>query len=96
MIKQHEATEQLVRPGYEHCPLCALLVRNSDLVHHIRHSGCRLTRPRERELIAAGQSETPCPLCNRSILRTDLREHLHNEHAEDTNELGKCYRYTAG
>ena len=95
MTMQHEEGE-IVRPGYDRCPLCDVLVRSADLVHHIRHSGCRLSRPRERELIDAGQGETPCPLCRRSIIRTEIREHLQKEHPENPRERGKCYRYTAG
>ncbi len=95
MITQQKEDE-LIRPGYEHCPLCGVLVRSADLVHHIRHSGCRLCKPRQRELTDAGQGKTPCPICKRLIVRTELREHLQTEHPEHPHERGKCYRYTAG
>jgi hypothetical protein len=94
-MDMHEQ-DDFVPPGYERCPLCEVFVNHTDLVGHIRHGGCRLSKPRERELIAAGQGETPCPICKQSVARREIREHLNSQHPENPREVGKCYRYTAG
>ncbi len=78
--------ENFVPAGYAHCPLCEVLVNNTDLVNHIRHSGCRLYKARERKLIATGHGKIPCPVCNKSVAIAKLREHLQEDHTEQTQQ----------
>ncbi len=85
-----------ITQGYEHCPICGIVVHGDDLINHIRHGGCRLYKARERILIKNGTIEAPCPICGESIHRAELRNHLEQSHTENPTEKPKFYRYTAG
>lgn len=97
MLHEPRKQDDVVPAGYGRCPLCEVLVNRADLVGHIRHGGCRLYKARERELLAAGQGETPCPVCGEAILRTALRDHLAAAHPEPTHlpHDERPYRFSA-
>ena len=96
-MNMQQEQDDFIPVGYERCPICEVLVNGEDLVNHIRHGGCRLYKARERELIAAGQGETPCPICKLPIARTAIREHLKEEHPEHESPAGpdRLYRFGA-
>jgi len=97
IVNKPQEQDDFVPTGYGRGPLCEVLVNRADLVGHIRHGGCRLYKPRERELIAAGQGETPCPICREAILRTALRDHLAAAHPEPARQPHdeRPYRFSA-
>jgi uncharacterized C2H2 Zn-finger protein len=78
--KEVEEKDGFVPAGYEHCPICDVVVHRDALLGHVRHGGCRLYKARERELIRQGQLNCRCPLCQESVNRKDLRTHLAQAH----------------
>lgn len=85
-----------VPDGYEHCPICNIIVHGDDLINHIRHGGCRLYKARERMLIQNEAIQAPCPICAKLVHREGLRTHLELAHPEKPSKKTKLYRYTTG